>query len=86
MPQADAADIAAYQGRRPVGSREHPVFDKTLLTGTARVDPAKSGRKGIEGDLPIYERQRVVTKRTCLWPLNYGMLLAAHRISHPHIF
>ena len=38
FPVADADDIATFQKRWPVGSRERLVFDLALYTGAARVD------------------------------------------------
>lgn len=58
FPVADAEDIAAFQGRWPVGSRERLIFDLGLYTGAARADLAKLGRKNIKDDLLVYERQK----------------------------
>ncbi|MEL6172725.1 MAG: tyrosine-type recombinase/integrase [Pseudomonadota bacterium] len=55
---ADADDIAAFQDRWPVGTRERLIFDLALFTGAARVDLAKLGRKNIKGDLLVYDRQK----------------------------
>jgi len=58
FPVADAEDIAAFQERWPVGTRERLIFDLGLYTGAARGDLAKLGRKNIKGDLLVYERQK----------------------------
>jgi integrase len=58
FPVADAEDIAAFQERWPIGTRERLIFDLGLYTGAARVDLAKLGRKNIKGDLLVYERQK----------------------------
>ena len=58
FPVADAEDIAAFQERWPVGTRERLIFDLGLYTGAARTDLAKLGRKNIKGDLLVYERQK----------------------------
>lgn len=57
-PVADAEDIAAFQVRWPIGTRECLIFDLGLYTGAARTDLAKLGRKNIKGDLLVYERQK----------------------------
>jgi integrase len=62
FPVADAEDIAAFQKRWPVGTRERLIFDLGLYTGAARSDLAKLGRKNIKGDLLIYERQKSKVK------------------------
>ena len=58
FPVADADDIAAFQARWPIGTRERLIFDLGLYTGAARSDLAKLGRKNIKGDLLTYERQK----------------------------
>ena len=58
FPVADAEDIAAFQERRPVGTRERLFFDLGLYTGAARADLAKLGRKNIKGNLLVYQRQK----------------------------
>ncbi|WP_436398602.1 tyrosine-type recombinase/integrase [Roseobacter sp. S98] len=55
---ADAEDIASFQNRWPVGTRERLIFDLALYTGAARVDLAKLSRKNLEGDLLVYVRQK----------------------------
>lgn len=58
FPVADADDIAAFQGRWPVATRERLIFDVGLYTGAARSDLAKLGRKNIKDDLLVYQRQK----------------------------
>lgn len=58
FPVADADDIAAFQKRWPIGTRERLIFDLALYTGAARSDLAKLSRKNIKGDLLVYERQK----------------------------
>ncbi|MEO1639479.1 MAG: tyrosine-type recombinase/integrase [Pseudomonadota bacterium] len=58
FPVADAEDIAAFQERWPIGTRERLIFDLGLYTGAARTDLAKLSRKNIKGDLQVYERQK----------------------------
>ena len=48
---ADAEDIAAFQKRWPIDTRERLIFDLGLYTGAERSDLAKLGRKNIKGDL-----------------------------------
>ena len=62
FPVADADDIAAFQKRWSIGTRERLIFDLGLYTGAARSDLAKLGRKNIKGDLLIYERQKSKVK------------------------
>ena len=50
---ADAEDIAAFQERWPIGTRNRLIFDLALYTGAARSDLAKLGRKNISGNLLI---------------------------------
>lgn len=58
FPVANADDIAAFQKRWAVGTRERLIFDLALFTGAARVDLAKLGRANIKGDLLVYTRQK----------------------------
>lgn len=67
FPVAHAEDIAAFQERWEVGTVERLVFDLALYTGAARADLAKIGRKNINGELLIYERQK--SKVTARVPL-----------------
>ena len=67
FPVADANDIAAFQERWSVGTRQRLIFDLGLYTGAARSDLAQLGRKNIKGDLLIYERQK--SKVTAQVPL-----------------
>lgn len=62
FPVAHAEDIAAFQKRWPVGTRERLIFDLGLYTGAARSDLAALGRKNIKGDLLIYERKKSKVK------------------------
>lgn len=62
FPVADADDIAAFQERRGIGSRERLIFGLGLYAGAARADLARPGRKNIKGDLLIYERQKSGTE------------------------
>ncbi|UWR22625.1 tyrosine-type recombinase/integrase [Sulfitobacter sp. S190] len=62
FPVADAEDIAAFQKRWPIGTRERLIFDLGLYTGAARSDLARLGRKNIKSDLLIYERQKSKVK------------------------
>lgn len=55
FPVADAEDIAAFQKRWPVATRERLIFEMGLYTGAARTDLAKLGRKNIKGDLLVYD-------------------------------
>lgn len=67
FPVADAEDIAAFQKRWQVGTRERLIFDLALYTGAARVDLAKLDRKNIKGNLLTYQRQK--SKVTASVPL-----------------
>ncbi len=58
FPEADAHDIAAYQERWPIGTRNRLILDLGLYTGAARADLAKLGRLHIKDDLLVYERQK----------------------------
>ena len=58
FPVAEADDIATFQERWPIGTRERLIFDLGLYTGAARVDLAKLGRKNVKGDLLVYQRQK----------------------------
>ena len=62
FPVAEAEDIAAFQERWPMGTRERLIFDLGLFTGAARADLANLGRKNIHGDLLVYERQKSKVK------------------------
>lgn len=56
FPVANADDIAAFQNRWPVGTKQRLIFDLALFTGAARSDLAALGRKNIKGDLIVYDR------------------------------
>jgi integrase len=77
FPTADAEDVAAFQKRWPVGTRERLIFDLALYTGAARVDLVKLGRKNIKGDLLIYERQK--SGITASVPLKHELLAVIDR-------
>ena len=58
LPVADAGDIAAFQQRWPVGTRERLIFGLALYTGAARIDLTKLGRKNLKDELLVYRRQK----------------------------
>jgi integrase len=58
FPVAEADEIAMFQTRWPIFTRERLVFDLALYTGAARADLAKLGRVNIKGDLLVYDRQK----------------------------
>lgn len=58
---ADADDIQRFQEQWPIGTVERLIFDLALLTGAARADVSKLGRRHIKGDLLVYRRQKSKT-------------------------
>ncbi|MCT8328275.1 tyrosine-type recombinase/integrase [Albidovulum sediminis] len=57
-PTASSAEIAKFQERWPIGTRERLIFDLALYTGAARVDLASLGRRNIDGGMIIFERHK----------------------------
>lgn len=55
---AGADEIEAFQKRWEIGTTERLIFDLALLTGAARTDLARLGRKNIQGDLLRFQRQK----------------------------
>jgi integrase len=55
---ADADEIEAFQKRWPVGTTERLVFDLAYLTGAARVDLVRLGRRNIANGILSYQRQK----------------------------
>lgn len=57
-PTAGADEIETFMKTWPVGTVERLVFDLGLLTGAARVDLCRIGRRNIEGNLLVFNRHK----------------------------
>lgn len=55
---ASAEEIALFQDRWAVGTKERLVFDLALYTGAARADLVRLGRANIDGGLLSFNRQK----------------------------
>lgn len=77
FPTASADDIERFQKRWPIGTRERLIFDLALLTGAARADLAKIGRRHMRDGLLTFERQK--TGITAEVPLKPDLLAVIAR-------